>query len=50
MSWMQALPILSLAAFSSRASRLSSRQSISRCTSRLRRSSKPSAAAALLVA
>src|SRR6218665_773734 len=50
MSSMLALLTLSLAALSRRVRRLSSRQAISRCTSRLRRCSKPSAAAALLVA
>ena len=47
---MQAELTLSLAALSSRATRRSSRQAISRCTSSVSRSSKPSAAAAVLVA
>ena len=47
---MQAALTLSLAALSSRATRRSSRQATSRCTSSVSRSSKLSPAAAVLVA
>ena len=50
MSSTQAELTLSLAALSSRATRRSSRQAISRCTSSVSRSSKASASAAVLVA